>query len=92
MAKLTFTLDEQTARTIRALAERQRKPQSRIVREAISVYAAQDQQLTQQERDQKLEVIDRLMATRPTRRAQEVDAELRQLSRQRRAGWRRRSD
>ena len=35
MAKLTFSLDDETVRTLRMIAERKRKPQSVVVREAI---------------------------------------------------------
>jgi len=40
MVKLTFSVDEETARTLRSTAERLRKPQRLIVREAVAEYAA----------------------------------------------------
>ena len=92
MAKATFALDEDTIRTIRLLAARQRMPQSHIVREAVAVYASQDQKLTPQERERKLQVLDQLTKRPITRQEDAVNAELHELRRSRRAGWRRRAD
>ena len=92
MAKHTFVLDETTAETIRTLAERQQKPQSFIVREAVAVYAAQGQKLTAEERARKLHVLEQLARQPATRGAKAVDTELDALCRARRTGWRRASD
>ena len=92
MAKRTFVLDDDTVRLIQLLAERQQKPQSHVVREAIAVYAAQGQKLTAQERERKLQVLDQLTKRPATRQETAVDAELQELRRSRRAGWRRGSD
>ncbi len=92
MAKLTFALDEETVRTIRTLAERQQKPQSHIVRDAIAVYAAHGQQLSEDERARKLRVLDQLTTRQATRSARDVDVELRDIRQSRRIGWRRPSD
>ena len=92
MAKATFALDEDTIRMIRLLAERQQKPQSHVVREAVAVYAAQGQRLTERERERKLQVLDQLTKRPATREEQAVDAELQTLRTSRRAGWRRGSD
>jgi hypothetical protein len=92
MAKVTFALDEETVRTIRALANRKQKPQSHVVREAIAVYAAHGDTLNDRERARKLDVLDRLSARPRTRPARDVDAELRALQQARHAGWRRPSD
>ena len=40
MVKLTVTVDDETARLLRKLAERSKKPQSLIFREAIARYHA----------------------------------------------------
>ena len=90
--KVTFTLDDETVRVLRAFADRQRKPQSLVVREAIAAYANRETTLPDDERDRRLAVLDRLDAQPPTRTEAEVDRELRQLRRLRRAGWRRRQD
>ena len=50
MAKLTFSLDDQTVRLLRATAERLRKPQSMVVREAVAEYGARAGRLTESER------------------------------------------
>lgn len=92
MVKATFALDEDTIRIIRLLAERQQMPQSHVVREAIAVYAAQGQKLTAEERERKLAVLDQLTRRSASRPEREVDAELRAVRRDRRAGWRRGSD
>ena len=92
MAKLTFSLDDETVQLLRALAERKQKPQSHVVREAVAVYASQGDVLTEQERMRKLRVLDQLTGRPAARTAAAVDEELRTLRRARRAGWRRRSD
>ena len=91
MAKRTFVLDDHTVRTIQLLAERQQKPQSHVVREAVAVYAAHGQKLSAQERERKLQLLDQLTRQSITRSSHEVDAELHDLRRSRRAGWHRRS-
>jgi hypothetical protein len=82
MVKATFTLDDDTLRTIRQLANRRRKPQSFIVREAVAHYAAREEKLSPAERDRLLKVLD-AMAARPAqpddKTAEDVDRELREL-------------
>ena len=92
MAKLTFSLDEETVRLLRTVAERRRKPQSLVVREAIAEYAARDEKLTDADRARKLQVLEELAAFPATRGQAAVDRELREVRRARRAGWRRPSD
>ncbi len=81
-ARATFTLDDETLRRIRRLAERSRKPQSLIVREAVAHYAAREERLTDDERDRLLGVLDEIAARPPApgdRTAADVDRELREL-------------
>jgi Arc/MetJ-type ribon-helix-helix transcriptional regulator len=92
MAKVTFSLDAETVRTLRALAERRRKAQSQVVREAIAEYAARDEKLTEADRSRKLQLLERLASLPPTRERAEVDRELRTVRQARRSGWRRPSD
>jgi hypothetical protein len=89
VTKVTFTLDDDTVRAIRTLAERRRKPQSLVVREAVAAYAAREEKLDDTERARRLRVLDDLAATPRTRSQAEVDKELRQIRLSRRAGWRR---
>lgn len=90
--KVTFTLDEATVDLIRAIAERKKRPQSSVVREAVAVYAAHEEKLDHAERARRLRVIDKLMAQPPTRPRGEVEKELRELRRARRVGWGRPTD
>lgn len=92
MVKVTFTLDEDTVRSIRAIAARKMKPQSLVVREAVAVYASQEEKLGDEERARRLQVLDALQSRPRTRSQAEVDKELREIRRSRRAGWRRASD
>jgi len=92
MAKMTFTLDDGTARTIREMADRTKKPQSLVVREAVARYAAEGRKLSDEERERRLAILSELMARAPTRPQAEVDAELRAIRRSRRTGWHRPSD
>ena len=89
MIKVTFTLDDETVEAIRTLAGRRKKPQSLVVREAVAVYASQEEKLSHEERARRLRVLDDVMARPPTRPQVEVDQELRAIRRERRAGWRR---
>ena len=92
MAKATFVLDDETMREIRSLSLRKRKPQSHVVREAIALYARQEDRLTDEERRRRLDVLDAVLALPATRAQADVDAELREIRHARRTGWRRRSD
>ena len=87
MAKVTFSLDEETVRTLRRVAERKRKPQSLVVREAVAEYAAREDTLPDEERQRRLDVIRDLKAPPPTRPRPEVGRELQDLRKSRNAGW-----
>ena len=80
MARVTFSLNDATVAQIRQTANRLRKPQSHVVRDAVADYAARTDRLSERER---------LRDARPTRPAAGVDAELRSLRAARRAGGRR---
>lgn len=89
---MTFSLDDETVRTLRMIAERKQKPQSVVVREAIVEYAAKDEKLSDAERTRKLQLIRQLRGQHPTRNLAAVAQELDSLRRSRKAGWRRPSD
>jgi hypothetical protein len=89
VTKVTFTLDDDTVRTLRTIAERRKKPQSLVVREAVAAYAAQEEKLDEAERARRLRVLDELAAKPPTRPLADVQRELRRIRRDRRAGWQR---
>lgn len=87
MVKLTFSVDEDTARRLRRLAHRTKKPQSLIVREAIARYAdsPDDARIPEAERDRQLRIIREMRSRSPNRTAEEADAELRELRESRHA-------
>ncbi len=87
MIKVTFTLDETTVEQLRRTAARVRKPQSRVVREAIGEYAARADRLSESERRRMLAALDRTMRRPPTRPTATVDRELREIRSARRR-WR----
>ena len=89
MARATFSLDDETLATIRQTAERLRKPQSHVVREAVAEYALRAGRLTERERLERITVLERLRRARPTRPAADVDAELTEIRSARRSGGRR---
>jgi len=89
MVKVTFTLDEQTVRSLRGTAERLGKPQSQVVREAVMDYAARADRLSESERLGMLNTFDRVVAAIPRRSAALVDRELREIRESRRRGGRR---
>ena len=92
MPKVTFSLDEETVRTLRRVSEQKRKAQSLIVREAIAEYSAREDRLPEDERTRRLEVLRELESQRATHSGTEVDRELRDLRQSRRTGWARPSD
>jgi predicted transcriptional regulator len=85
MAKLTFSVDDETVRVLKATAERLRKPQSLIVREAVAEYAARAGQLSEAERRRLLRALDEMTARPPTRPQADVDHELAAIRASRRA-------
>ena len=88
MARVTFSLSDETVAEIRRTAARLRKPQSHVVREAIAEYAARSGRLSEAERRQALAVLEQLRHAKPTRPAADVDRELRSLRLARRKGGR----
>jgi predicted transcriptional regulator len=91
MPKLTFSLDDETVAALRKAAERSRKPQSLIVREAIAEYTARDERLSAADRERLLGVLRGIRSRPHGRSAAEVDRELHGIRRARRTGWSRSS-
>jgi hypothetical protein len=89
MVKVTFSVDDETARTLRATAERLRKSQSLVVREAVAEYATRSGRLTELERRRLLGAIDAMLKRPPTRPQAAVEREVREIRRTRRHGGRR---
>jgi hypothetical protein len=91
MVKMTFTIDDSTADTLRRIANRLNKPQSQVLREAIRHYEPHAGHLTAEESDRRVELFDRALAAIPQRPASETDRELRNVRKSRRTGWQRQS-
>jgi predicted transcriptional regulator len=89
MVKVTFTLDDETVGRLRKMAERTRKPQSLVVREAIAEYAARGERLSEEERDRVLDAYDALAPTIRQRPRKDVTRELQEVRQARRRGGRR---
>jgi predicted transcriptional regulator len=89
MAKLTFSMPDDTVRALRRAAERTGKSQSAVVREAIVEYEKRADRLTEDERQRMLALMERVMARPADRTSADVDAELREIRRARRHGGRR---
>jgi predicted DNA-binding protein len=89
MVKVTFSIDDETWRTLRETAERLGKSQSLVVREAVADYAARAGDLTEAERRRMLKIVDELL--REPRRGVRgaAAAEIREIRRSRRSGGRR---
>jgi predicted transcriptional regulator len=92
MVKLTFTLDEATVDRLRKLANRSKKPQSLVVREAVAYYAEREDMLSDDERGRMLTVLDEMRLDPITRDQVAVDKELRDIRTSRKSGWRRPSE
>ena len=89
MARVTFSLDEETVDRIRKTAARLGKAQSHVVREAVAEYAERAGRLSDRERLHALSVLERLRDATPTRPAAAVDQELKAIRSARRTGGRR---
>jgi predicted transcriptional regulator len=89
MVKATFSLDEATMAEIRRTADRLRRPQSHVVRDAVAEYAARADRLSEGERRRLLDVLAGLRRQRPARTAAAVNTELAAIRSARRAGGRR---
>jgi hypothetical protein len=89
MVKVTFTLDDETVRSLRGTAARLAKPQSQVVREAVMDYAARAGRLSEVERLRLLNTFDKIVAAIPRRPARQVERELAEVRAARRRGGRR---
>jgi hypothetical protein len=87
--KVTFTLDGDTIARLRAAAERLAIPKSEVVREAIRDFSDRAGRLSERERRRLLEAFDRVVPGIPSRPLRDVERELAELRRARRAGGRR---
>ena len=86
--KMTFSLDEQTAKRLDRTAEQLSIPKSQVVREAISDYSARADRLSPSERDRLLKAFDTLVPRIKPRPPEESAAELEAIREARRGGGR----
>ena len=86
MVKLTVTVDDETAQRLRKLADRKKKPQSQIVREALAYYDANppDEKTSPEERARLLGVIDAIISRPPDKDPEVTRRELEELRESRR--------
>jgi len=89
--KMTFSLDEDTARRLEQIADRLAMPKSHVVREAIVEYGARADRLSRSERDRLLQAFDALVPKIPQRPEREVEAELESVREARRTAGRARA-
>jgi len=89
MKKVTYTLDDETVERIRRAAQRDQRPKSSVVREAVARYATESERLSADEIREQLRILDAIAETPSTRSARAVDDELRRLAESRRSGWQR---
>ena len=91
MKKMTFTLDDEAVAELERASERLGIPKSKVVREAVRVYAEQLGRLSEEERRAKLARFDAVVPTLPERPRAEVERELKATRTARRGGGRRTS-
>jgi hypothetical protein len=83
--KATFTFDETTIARLSEASARLSRPKSQIVREAIHEYHSRLDRLSDTERDSMLRAFDELMPAITPRPRADVNKELREIRRSRRA-------
>ncbi len=88
--KVTYSLDEATVDAVNRLSRQADRPKSAVVREAVRFYGEEIRRREAADRSQRLRRFDELMARIPQRSAREVDAELKEIRRERRH-WDRRT-
>ncbi len=87
--KVTFTLDRISMDRLQDAAERLAMAKSEVVREAIMEFHDRIGRLSDRERSKMLKAFDELVPRIPKRSAAEVDAELAEVRRARKAAGRR---
>lgn len=87
--KVTFTVDDETVRSIERTALRLGIPKSKVVREAVAEYAVRADRLSEAERARMLAEFDKYLAQIPPRPAGAAAAEIAEIRRARRHGGRR---
>jgi hypothetical protein len=84
-SKATFTFDEITIRRLDEASAQLARPKSQIVRDAVNEYFSRLDRLSDQERDSMLRAFYELPPRIPARARAEVNRELRDVCRSRKA-------
>lgn len=79
MVKMTVTIDDETARTLKAMAERFGKSPSLVLSDVIAEYAARAGRMTEAERRQMRDEVDAVTKRPATRSDTELDREIETL-------------
>ncbi|MEE2776139.1 MAG: ribbon-helix-helix protein, CopG family [Acidobacteriota bacterium] len=87
--KMTFSIDEETARILGQTSERLGVSKSQVVREAVADYGERVGRLSERERRRLLTLLDEVLPAVPARPQDEVDAELQAIRAERRTAGRR---
>jgi hypothetical protein len=87
--KATFTLDAETVSRLSDTALRLCLPKSAVVREAIRDFSDRAGRLSERERQRMLQAFDRLVPAIPSRPLRDVERELAEIRKARRAAGRR---
>ncbi len=85
---MTFTLDAETAASLRQASERLSRPQSAVVNEAIQDFSERVGRLSERERLRMLEVFDAVVAPLPSRSMARARREIEEIRQARRSGGR----
>lgn len=88
-SKVTFTLDQATVTRLQDASARLAKPKSEIVRLAILDFYDRLDRLSERERTRMLEIFDEYVTAMPLESTTDVDREISEIRRTRRAGGRR---
>lgn len=88
MVKVTFTLDDDTVRLLRLMAERQHKSKSALLREALREYHVRGDRVSEAERERRVAALKDFIAENPPRDPAEVRRELEEIRAVRRGGGR----
>ena len=88
--KMTFSLDTLTAARIGSLSERLGKAKSLVVREAVALYQAHSDRVSEEERTERVRVFREFLQQVPAAPSHDAaKAELREIRNSRRSGGRR---
>lgn len=86
--KVTFSLDQETVRSLRQLSERMKRPKSAVLRDAIREYCEREDHVSEAERVSRVAALQQFLAENPPRDEAETQKELDEIRAARRGGGR----